>query len=102
METTATTINQEETNAAVKYPSNWNVIFWNDEVTPMGFVTYILKEVFHQEEADAFDLMLKVHNEGSAIVGCYIKSIAEAKMQVAVAAANKAGYPLKITIEKAN
>ena len=58
--------------------------------------------MFHQEEADAFDLMLKVHNEGNAVVGCYIKSIAEAKMQVAVAAANKAGYPLKITIEKAN
>lgn len=100
METTV--VNQTENNAVVQHPSKWNVVFWNDEVTPMGFVTYILKEVFHQEEADAFDLMLKVHNEGKAVVGCYIKSIAESKMDVAKAAAEKAGYPLTVTIEKAS
>ena len=95
-------VNKIDIETNFQYPSNWNVIFWNDEVTPMGFVTYILKEVFHQEEADAFDLMLKVHNEGKAIVGCYIKSIAEAKLEVAKSAAEKAGYPLMITIEKAD
>lgn len=84
----------------LKYPSKWNVVFWNDDVTPMGFVTYVLSEVFKHEKAIAFDLMMKIHNEGKAPVGSYIKSIAESKMIIAKSMAEKAGYPLKVTIEK--
>lgn len=91
---------ETKTTNKIEYPSNWNVIFWNDETTPMGFVVYVLKEIFNFEENDAFQQMLKIHNEGSAIVGSYLKSIAESKAMLATKASERAGFPLKVTIEK--
>ena len=75
------TVTRESVEKQLKYPSKWNVLFWNDDVTPMGFVVYVL-------------------SEGKAVVGSYIKSIAESKMIIAKSMAEKAGYPLEVTIEK--
>lgn len=86
----------------LEYPSNWNVVFWNDDVTPMGFVVYLLKEVFGYEEVNAFQTMMQIHEKGSAIVGSYLKSVAESKMTLATGAAELAGFPLKITMEKSS
>lgn len=91
---------ETKTENNLEYPSNWNVIFWNDDVTPMGFVVYVLKEVFNFEESDAFQQMLKIHKEGSAVVGSYLKAIAESKMLLVSNASERAGFPLKVTIEK--
>lgn len=93
---------QTETENKLEYPSNWNVIFWNDDVTPMGFVAYILKEIFGYNETNAFQLMMKIHEKGSAIAGSYLKSVAESKTTMASGAAEKMGFPLKITMEKAS
>ena len=30
-----------------KRPSMWNVVFYNDDYTPMDFVEFVLKTVFH-------------------------------------------------------
>lgn len=95
-----TTLTQTTVRNKLEYPSNWNVIFWNDNTTPMGFITYLLKEIFRHEESDAFELMMKIRNKGKVIAGSYLKSIAESKMVFALNASEKAGYPLKITIEK--
>lgn len=94
------TVTRESVEKQLKYPSKWNVLFWNDDVTPMGFVVYVLSEVFKHGDTASFDLMMKIHNEGKAVVGSYIKSIAESKMIIAKSMAEKAGYPLEVTIEK--
>jgi len=46
----------------------WNVIVWNDPVTLMSYVVYVLRKLFGHDEATATRLMLQVHHEGKAIV----------------------------------
>ena len=69
----------------------YNVIMHNDDVTTMDFVVYVLVRIFRKSEEDAETLMLKVHNEGSAVVGTYSQDIAQSKAN---------NYPLKLTIEE--
>lgn len=46
----------------------WNVIVWNDPVTLMSHVVYVLRKLFGYNEPTATKLMLLVHNEGKAAV----------------------------------
>lgn len=46
----------------------WNVIVWNDPVTLMSYVVYVLRKLFGHDEATATQLMLQVHHEGKAVV----------------------------------
>jgi ATP-dependent Clp protease adaptor protein ClpS len=46
----------------------WNVVVWNDPVTPMSVVVVIFKRIFGYSNNKATQLMLTVHHEGRAIV----------------------------------
>lgn len=46
----------------------WNVIVWNDPVTLMSHVVYVLRKLFGYDEPTATTLMLQVHNDGRAVV----------------------------------
>ena len=46
----------------------WNVIVWNDPVTLMSHVVYVLRKLFGYDEPTATRLMLQVHNHGRAVV----------------------------------
>lgn len=46
----------------------WNVIVWNDPVTLMSYVVWVLQKLFGHDEPTATKLMLQVHHEGKAIV----------------------------------
>lgn len=46
----------------------WVTIVWNDPVNLMSYVTYVFQKLFGYSEAHATKLMLKVHNEGKAVV----------------------------------
>lgn len=85
----------------IKEPDKYNVIFLNDDFTPMDFVTLILQHIFFKSEFEAESLMLKVHNEGRAIVGCYTYDIAVSKATDATNIARENGFPLRITVNKA-
>lgn len=84
----------------MKEPSMYNVIMHNDDVTTMDFVVMVLKRVFRKDEADAEEIMMKVHTEGAAVVGTYFRDIAVSKAQYAMALAKINGYPLKLTVEE--
>ena len=51
----------EKDEVRVKRPSMWNVVFYNDDYTPMDFVEFVLKKVFHISTLDALALTLVVH-----------------------------------------
>jgi ATP-dependent Clp protease adaptor protein ClpS len=51
---------------ATKRP--WNVVVWDDPVTPMPVVVVIFMKVFGYPKEKATHLMLTVHNAGRAIV----------------------------------
>ena len=84
----------------LKEPSKYHVIMHNDDVTTMDFVVMILERIFCKTKAEAETIMLKIHHEGSAIVGTYYRDIAVSKKDVAIKAARDNGFPLQLTVEE--
>lgn len=79
-----------------KKPSMYKVIIYNDDETTMEFVVNLLMEVFNKQEAEAGELMLRVHVEGQAVVGIYTYDIARTKVAQASNKAQSAGFPLRL------
>jgi ATP-dependent Clp protease adaptor protein ClpS len=76
-----------------------NVLIHNDDVTPMDFVTIILRQVFQLTAPQAEHVMLRAHYTGLAHV--MTLPLEEAKYRVGRAhgLARAAGYPLTFSIE---
>ncbi len=89
------------TEVEITEPLNYYVIMHNDDSTPMDFVIDVLVEIFHHDEQTAYDLMMKIHQEGKAIVGMYNMEIAEQKVSDVEFVAKAHNYPLKSTVEPA-
>lgn len=81
-------------------PGKYNVIFLNDDTTPMDFVTELLIQIFKHSNEVAQKIMLQIHEKGSAIVGTYSFEIAEQKTTEATLCARQQGFPLGIHMEK--
>lgn len=92
---------EEKTDNIVDEPGRYNVIFLNDNHTPMDFVTEILITIFKHSQTSAEKIMLEVHEKGSAIVATYNYEIAEQKVTEAILCARKQGFPLAVQMEKA-
>ena len=75
-----------ETTVAVVTQRPWNVIVWNDPVTPMTVVVVVFKRIFGYSNNKCTHLMLTVHHEGRAVVWSGQRERAESycvKLQVA-------------------
>lgn len=83
----------------IKRPSKYNVVFFNDEQTPMNFVVELLMAIFGHEPQEASRIMLIVHSEGKGIAGTYEFEIAEQKAAEAHSVSQMQGFPLKIKVE---
>ena len=90
----------EKTEMNVDEPSMYKVIFLNDDHTPMEFVIGLLIELFRYNEETAKELTMKIHEEGSAVVGTYTYEIAEQKGIEATRLSRNNGFPLTIKIDK--
>jgi ATP-dependent Clp protease adaptor protein ClpS len=80
-------------------PRKFKVIILNDDSTPMEFVIDVLINIFNHDQASSEQLMLTIHNEGSAVAGIYPYEIAEQKGIETTHLARQAGYPLNVKIE---
>lgn len=85
----------------IGFPRKYNVVFHNDDVTPIGFVVELLVNIFNHERGEAMSLALEIHQHGKAVVASYIKSIAEAKVTLVREVCEKAEYPLHASVEPA-
>lgn len=90
----------EKVKVKITEPSKYKVLFLNDDHTPIDFVIELMMLVFKHTQDTAKDLTLKVHNEGSAVVGVYSYEIAEQKGLEATQLARQAGFPLQIKVDK--
>lgn len=75
-----------DSEAAVVTERPWNVIVWNDPVTPMTVVVAVFKRIFGYSNNKCTHLMLTVHHEGRAAVWSGQRERAESycvKLQVA-------------------
>ncbi|MCR5455843.1 MAG: ATP-dependent Clp protease adaptor ClpS [Bacteroidales bacterium] len=78
----------------------YKVIMHNDDVTTMDFVVEVLRTVFFMDTDAAAALMMKIHNEGSGVVGVYDYDIAMSKVFKVKQMAAEQQFPLKLTVEK--
>lgn len=46
----------------------WQTVVWNDPINLMSYVAFVFQRHFGYDEARANELMMRVHNEGSAVV----------------------------------
>ena len=81
-------------------PKMYRVLLLNDDYTTMDFVVSILEEVFQKTPAEAFRLMMLVHNQGQAVCGAYPYEIAETKVDMVRELAAGKGFPLQATMEE--
>jgi ATP-dependent Clp protease adaptor protein ClpS len=79
----------------------WKVVLHNDDYTPMDFVVDVLEEIFDLDSADAFRVMMQVHEEGRGIAGVFPHEVAETKAEMTIESAREAGHPLLASVEEA-
>lgn len=89
----------EEGRPKLKKPRKYAVILMNDDYTTMEFVIEVLQRFFHLSEAEAFQVMMKVHQEGRGTAGVYSFEIAETKAEQVHDSARTRGFPLRCVIE---
>ena len=86
--------------AKSKPPQMYKVILFNDDYTTMEFVIEVLQRFFAMNLERAQQVMLKVHNEGSAICGVYSRDVAETKISQVKEFAKQHEHPLRCTMEE--
>lgn len=89
-----------ESETKLEKPKLFKVILHNDDFTTMEFVVFVLEYVFKRTEAEAFTIMMKVHNEGLGIAGIYPYEVANMKSEKAINLAKAHEYPLLCTVEE--
>ncbi len=80
-------------------PALWRVLLHNDDYTTQEFVVYILESVYNKPQAEAFAIMLRVHQSGIGIAGIYTRDVAETKLNATRRLAEQHEYPLLVTME---
>lgn len=82
-------------------PTLYKVILLNDDYSTMDFVIHVLETVFQKSPAEAYRIMMQVHQQGSGLAGVYPWEVAETKVDTVAAMAKKAGFPLRAVTEEA-
>jgi ATP-dependent Clp protease adaptor protein ClpS len=77
----------------------FRVLLHNDDFTTRDFVVEVLRTVFQRSEAEAVNIMLRVHNEGVGVAGVYTREIAETKAVTVENLARRNGFPLRLSLE---
>ena len=90
----------EKIEQVIIEPAKYKVIMLDDNQTPMEFVIEILKSIFKHSDKTAQDIMLSIHNTGSAVVGIYTYEIAEQRAVEATTLSRDNGFPLQLKVEK--
>lgn len=90
----------EAERSATEPPRLYKVVLLNDDYTTMEFVIEVLETIFGMNRERATQIMLKVHQEGSAVCGVYPRDIAESKVAQVTAFARQREHPLRCVTEE--
>jgi ATP-dependent Clp protease adaptor protein ClpS len=84
----------------LKRPPQFNVIFFDDDISTFTCVMDILVNYFNKSKEDAYELTMEVHLTGICVAGIYPKDIAKTKISLANAELKNTSYPLNIQLAK--
>lgn len=90
-----------EPEVKTKRPPFFKVVLLNDDYTPMDFVTFVLKDIFHKNHEEAVSIMMEIHNKGEGMCGVYTRDVAETKAELVITISRRNEYPLQCRVEKA-
>ncbi len=90
----------EKTRQQTKRPELYRVILHNDDYTSMEFVVAVLESIFTKSPAEAYRVMMHVHQAGIGVAGVYTHEVAETKVAEVRDLAKEAGYPLRASLEE--
>ena len=82
-------------------PRRYKVLLHNDDYTTMEFVIEVLEGIFAKSPAEAFSIMMQVHESGLGVCGVYPFEIAETKIALVHERARQHGFPLRASMEEA-
>lgn len=99
METKVATIKKSKTKNKSPEFNMWNVVFYNDNKTPMDYVIFVLQKFFNLPLEKAESITQFIHENNKAVVATYTFEIAEQKSAETITHARNNGYPLKVDIE---
>ena len=88
-----------DSRTEVRRPPLFKVFLHNDDFTSMEFVVFILKTIFHHEDATAFQIMMHVHTRGLGVAGLFPYETAEAKVELVHELAREYDFPLMCSTE---
>ncbi|MDD4928035.1 MAG: ATP-dependent Clp protease adapter ClpS [Gallionella sp.] len=86
--------------ALIRPPGMYKVLLFNDDYTTMEFVVEVLQRFFSIHSERAQQLMLQIHNEGSAVCGIYTRDVAETKVSQVTEFAQQHEHPLRCGMEE--
>jgi ATP-dependent Clp protease adaptor protein ClpS len=89
-----------EPKTKLKRPPFYKVMLLNDDYTPMDFVVFVLKDVFHKDHEDAIRTMLEVHHQGAGVCGTFTRDVAETKVDQVVRLARQNEHPLQCVMQQ--
>ena len=92
---------KERVKVQKRDPTLYKVVLLNDDYTTMEFVVNVLESVFQRSPAEAYRIMMQVHQNGRGIAGVYPWEVAETKVETLTSMARHAEYPLRAAIEEA-
>ncbi|MEO0427177.1 MAG: ATP-dependent Clp protease adaptor ClpS [Pseudomonadota bacterium] len=81
----------EDPPAAEDADPRWGIVMFNDDVSPMDAVVSLLVETLRHDEPAAIELMLRVHQNGHAVIATGDRAkIAALMVELRSAAADRA------------
>ena len=93
------TLTESRTEQQVQRPRMWRVLLHNDDYTTQDFVVWVLETVFHKGHAEAFAIMMSVHQSGLGVAGVFTHEVAETKVKATQHLAEQHEFPLLVTME---
>lgn len=95
------TLTDSRTAEQVDHPKLWRVLLHNDDFTTQEFVVWVLETVFNMPHAQAFTVMMHVHEAGIGVAGLFTRDVAETKVKTTQKLAEQHEFPLLVTLEPA-
>jgi ATP-dependent Clp protease adaptor protein ClpS len=83
----------------VEHPRMWKVLLHNDDYTTQEFVVWVLETIFNMPPADAYAVMMHVHQAGVGVAGLFTRDVAESKVKATQILAEQHEYPLRLSME---
>jgi ATP-dependent Clp protease adaptor protein ClpS len=99
LDTRESVLTESRAEQQVQRPRMWRVLLHNDDYTTQDFVVWVLETVFHKPRAQAFAIMLSVHQSGLGVAGVYTHDVAETKLKATKDLAEQHEFPLLVTME---